>query len=271
MTAYPNQLLAVIAAPTSREKASLIGRIEIRLDGWTTPALPPRPGRPAHYRESSDLPKRRRTLKHAPTRNRFLAAIHHIELSAIDLAVLCCLRAPDMDEDFHRDELAVAGEEAVHAGLLEDLLRQRGIEPGTEPVHHRLWESALVAADLGEQLVIVPRFLEARGLDVSAEVLPRMKALDTEAHAVLERIYTDEIRHVGIGTRWHRVWCERQGLDPAGHFETVVRKHFATQIPGPWALDYPGRTLAGFSTQEMAVLSAAPTGRLAHSPGQRPG
>jgi uncharacterized ferritin-like protein (DUF455 family) len=261
---YPELLLAVIAAPTSQAKALLLAQIAPPVnEPWTIPVLPIRPGRSAHYQEVIEQPRRRKTLKHEPTRNRFLAAIHHIELSAIDLAVAACLFAPDMPADFHADELRVAREEAEHAALLEELLCARGCPPGSFPIHHRLWDAARAAADLGELLVVVPRFLEARGLDVSAELLPRLAALDPAAHAVIARIYHDEITHVAIGTTWHRRWCVLHGLDPDAHFAAVVRRHFADQLPGPTALDHAGREKAGFSAAEMAVLSAP---RAAKSP-----
>jgi len=254
---YPARLLAVIAAPTGAEKAALLAALAPPSEAarWGLPPLPERPGRPAHWRESDAQPRRRKTLKHAPTRNRFLLAIHHIELSAIDLAVAACLYGSGMPAAFHRDQLAVAREEAEHAALLDALLSARGCPPGSEPIHHRLWDAARACADLGELLVVVPRFLEARGLDVTADLLPRLATLDPAAHAVIERIYHDEIGHVTTGTRWHRAWCARHGLDPEAHFATVAAHRFAGQIPGPFPLDAPGRAQAGFTAADMAFLS----------------
>ena len=254
---YPARLLAVIAAPTGPAKAALIAAITPPGDGahWVVPSLPERPGRPGHWRTSDDQPRRRKTLKHAPTRNRFLLAIHHIELSAIDLAVVACLHGGGMPSAFHRDQLAVAAEEAEHAALLDGLLTARGCPPGSEPIHHRLWAAARACADLGELLVVVPRFLEARGLDVTADLLPRLAGLDPEAHAVIARIYRDEIGHVATGTRWHRAWCAAHGIDPEAHFATVAAQRFAGQLPGPFPLDGPGRTAAGFTPTEMAFLA----------------
>jgi len=103
--------------------------------------------------------------------------------------------------------------------------------------------------------VVVPRFLEARGLDVSADLLPRLAALDLEAHAVIARIYRDEIGHVATGTRWHRAWCAQRGIDPDAHFAEVAARRFAGQLPGPFPLDHPGRSAAGFSPGELAFLS----------------
>jgi uncharacterized ferritin-like protein (DUF455 family) len=261
---YAEALLAVIAAPTSAAKAALLAGLAAPQEAWAVPPPPRRPGRPAHYRETDEAPRRRRTLAHGPTRLRFLHAIHHIELSAVDLAVLACLRAPDMPAEFHGDFLGIARDEARHAGLLEGLLAARGASPGDEPIHHRLWETALACSDLGEHLVAVPRFLEARGLDVSAELLPRLIGLDPEAHAVLSVIYQDEIGHVGLGTRWHRTWCQAQGLDGQAHFAAVVAHLFPGQVPGPTPLDHAGRAAAGFSAGEVALLDG---GRRAGHPG----
>jgi uncharacterized ferritin-like protein (DUF455 family) len=250
-------LFAVIAAPTGPAKAALLATLRLPADGtmWEVPGLPERPGRPPDWRESEVQPRRRKTLKHAPTRNRFLLAIHHIELSAIDLAVAACLHGSGMPAAFHRDQLAVAAEEAEHAALLDALLSARGCPPGSEPIHHRLWEAARACADLGELLVVVPRFLEARGLDVSADLLPRLATLDPDAHAVVSRIYHDEIGHVATGTRWHRAWCAAHGYDPEAHFATIATRHFAGQLPGPFPLDRVGRTSAGFSAADMAFLA----------------
>ncbi len=252
---YVSALLSAIAAPTAVEKAALIAALPPPpREPWNDPPLPHRPGRPAHYREDHAPPRRRRTLRHAATRNRFLLAIHHIELSAVDLALVACVRGSGMTEDFHAEQLAVAAEEAVHAELLATLLNVRGCAPGCEPVHHRLWDATLACADLGEHLVMVPRFLEARGLDVAAELLPRLIELDREAHVVIARIYADEVRHVTIGTDWHRRWCEMRGLDAERHFRAVLERHVAGRPQPPTRLDHVGRAQAGFTANELASL-----------------
>ena len=256
---YHAALLAVIAAPAEDAKAGLLTQLLPPPDGatWDLPELPVRPGRSAQLREG-EPPRRRRGLDHKPSRLHFLHAIYHIELSAIDLACLLCLRASGAPAALHADFLQIAREEAVHAGLVRDLLISEGFPPGSDPVHHKLWESALAAADLGGQLVVVPRYLEARGLDVSAELLPRLCAIDAASHAVISRIYQDEIGHVGVGTRWHAWWCTVNNLDPATHFAATVQRHFAGQVPGPFTLDRAGRCQAGFRPAELELLTAPP-------------
>ncbi len=253
---YVAGLLAAIAAPTAAAKDAVLAGLQPP-DGqiWTMPVLPQRPGRPPGVVEGQA--KRRRQGVESPAGlRRFLHAIWHIELEAIDLACVLALRGSGMPAAFHADWLRVAREEAVHAGLLDAWLTANAHPPGCEPVHHRLWQTAAACTDLGEQLVVVPRFLEARGLDVNAGLLPRVA--DPAAHVALTRIYHDEIGHVGSGTQWHRWWCQTQGLDTVAHFSTVVQARFADQLPSPWALDRPGRSAAGFTEAELLILAGVP-------------
>ena len=251
-------LLAAIAGPTAQAKdAILVGLTPPDGATWEMPELPLRPGRPPGVVEGQGK-RRRQGTDSLAGRRRFLHAIWHIELEAIDLACVLALRGSGMPRAFHADWLRVAREEALHAGLIAGWLEANAYPPGSEPVHHRLWEAARASTDVGEQLVVVPRFLEARGLDVNAGLLPRIVQVDPAAHAVLERIYHDEIGHVGTGTRWHAAWCAQQGIEPAAHFAQVVRARFADQLPSPWPLDRSGRIAAGFRDEEMAVVSATP-------------
>ncbi|MHC5068380.1 MAG: DUF455 family protein [Planctomycetota bacterium] len=255
---YPEQLLAVIAADDEASKGALLATIEAPTNSWTPPPAPARPGRAATVREGQP-PRRRRGINDPHGRLRFLHAIWHIELTAIDLCCLLCLRAPEQPAAFHRDHLAIAREEAIHAALLRAYLSERGYPPGSEAVHFRLWDTACTVDDIGEQLVVIPRFLEARGLDVTAELLPRLERVDADAHAVCSRIYQDEIGHVEIGTRWHRAWCAEHDIDPLDHFRQISSKYFADQIPGAFTLDRAGRTEAGFWPAEIDHLEGEPS------------
>ncbi len=252
---YAAGLLAVILAPDEVAKAAALAHLRPPADGayWEVPPLPLRPGRPAGWIEG-EAPRRRRSMANPVERCRFLHTIYQIELSAVDLACALCLRGGGAPAALHADFLRVAGEECQHAALLRTLLEADGHPPGTDPVHYKLWESCLACADLGEQLVVIPRFLEARGLDVNAALLPRMAPIHAASHAVLARIYQDEIGHVGIGTRWHQWWCQQSGLDPVAHFSDVVERHFGHSLPSPFALDRPGRIAAGFVADELAML-----------------
>lgn len=259
---FPDLLLDVLAAPDELAKGAAVRICQENLEANRTSwqpwpddlPLPKEPPRPTAWASAQKMGRRRHGIANPHTRKRFLHALHHIELSAIDLAIACCLRAPHESPDFHHDFLSIAADEVKHAILLRDYLTENNYPPGSEAIEHRLWGSMLLARDLGEQLVIVPRFLEARGLDVSAELLPRLQEVDARAGEIVERIYRDEIRHVGIGSQWHDNWCTARGQDPRQHFATTVDHWFGDQIPSAQPLDEEGRKQAGFTHEEIAYL-----------------
>ena len=229
----------------------------------SAPALSDMPGRPAHplLVSPKDLPKRR-ALHTRAGRFALLHALAHIEFNAINLALDALYRFPGLPEDFYRDWLRVAQEEAEHFVLLRQQLRRLGGDYGDLPAHDGLWEMALdTAADPLARMALVPRVLEARGLDVTPAMRERLLAAgDAEAAAVLERIECDERGHVAVGTRWFRFLCAQRGLEPDRTFTTLLQRHYRGRIQGPLAL--PARRAAGFSEPELDWLqdrAARPT------------
>jgi uncharacterized ferritin-like protein (DUF455 family) len=258
---YAAALLAVLLAPDEDAKAAVLEGLtppppEAR---WEMPELPRRPGRPAHYVEGA-LPRRRKTLAQPAARLALLQNLHHIELSAVDLAVVAALRGSGQPEGWHADCLRVAREEAGHARLVAGLLQARGQRPGALPVHFQLWDACRACADLGEHLAVVPRLLEGRGLDAACELLPRLAEHDPEAHAVLQRIYDDEIGHVAVGTRWHHRWCAEHGQNSATALAAAAERYLAGRLWGPGAPDREGRRQAGFTAAELDLFVPAGDG-----------
>jgi len=97
--------------------------------------------------------------------------------------------------------------------------------------------------------------LEARGLDVTPGIIEKLKqAEDTEAVAILEVIYREEIGHVEIGTHWFRHVCAERNLAPEPTFHKLLHKYFPNGLHGPFNLD--ARNQAGFSEAEMRCLTA---------------
>jgi len=77
--------------------------------------------------------------------------------------------------------------------------------------------------------------LEARGLDVTPQMMRRLKhAGDLESAAILERIYRDEIGHVAVGARWFANLCQARALDPASAFRELVSRHFTGALKPPF-------------------------------------
>ncbi|MBI5461155.1 MAG: ferritin-like domain-containing protein [Gammaproteobacteria bacterium] len=212
------------------------------------PGRPPRP----ELVSPRDLPKRRLTTVEG--RAALLHALAHIEFNAINLAWDAVCRFAGMPEDFYRDWASVADEEAYHFRLLRERLRALDHGYGDFPAHNGLWAMALqTREDVLVRMALVPRVLEARGLDVTPGIMERLReAGDAESVAILEIILRDEIGHVAIGTRWFHYACAQRGLEPRATFRDLVREHMRGRIKGPFYRD--ARERAGFSAQELDDL-----------------
>jgi len=217
------------------------------------------PGRPTRPRlvPPRELP-RRRLGTHAG-RVSLLHALAHIEFNAINLAWDAIYRFRHMPEQFYRDWARVAFEEASHFQLLCGRLASLGAVYGDLDAHDGLWEMACKTAhDPLVRMALVPRVLEARGLDVTPGIMERLKATgDDETVAILEIILRDEIGHVEIGTRWFRYLCQQRGRDPEQTFVQLLEEYMNGQVKQPF--HYEARAQAGFNETEMKQLEKMAT------------
>jgi uncharacterized ferritin-like protein (DUF455 family) len=148
----------------------------------------------------------------------------------------------------------VAREEALHYQLLAEHLQTLDHRYGDFPAHNGLWDmAAKTRHDPLARLALVPRTLEARGLDASPPMRARLQAAgDTRAAAILDIILHDEIGHVAVGNRWYRHLCRQRNLDPITTYAALAREHGAPRLRGPFNLD--ARRAAGFDETELALL-----------------
>ncbi len=186
-----------------------------------------------------------------------LHAVTHIELNAINLALDAVWRFAGMPADYYRDWLRVAAEEALHFTLLNEHLETLGHAYGDFAAHDGLWTmTERTAGDLTARMALVPRTLEARGLDATPPMQARLRqAGDERAVAILDIILRDEIGHVAVGNRWYRWLCEREGLDPVAHYAVLAELHHAPRLRGPFNL--AARSAAGFTEAEIEALGRA--------------
>lgn len=214
------------------------------------------PGRPERPQlvDASRVPRRR--VGSAEGRAALVHAIAHIEFNAINLALDAIYRFRGMPAGYYADWLSVAVDEARHFQLLEQRLRVMGRTYGDFPAHNGLWEMAEKTADRClVRMALVPRVLEARGLDVTPGMIERLEAAgDAETVAVLRVILAEEVRHVAIGTRWFRYCCEQAALEPSATFLDLLERRYAGAVRGPFNLE--ARYAAGFTPEEMAALEA---------------
>ena len=213
--------------------------------------VPGRPDRPL-LKPPSDM--KSRAVGSLEGRAGLLHALAHIESNAIDLALDVLWRFDGMPEAFYLDWLKVAREEALHFQLLHAHLAELGFTYGDFPAHNGLWEMAeKTRGDVLARMALVPRTLEARGLDASPAVRNKLISVgDRRGGEIIDIILRDEIGHVAIGNRWYRYLCKSRGLDPISTYAALAVQYGAPKLKGPFNLE--ARRAAGFEETELALL-----------------
>jgi uncharacterized ferritin-like protein (DUF455 family) len=185
----------------------------------------------------------------------FYHSLAHIEFVAIYLAWDMLYRFRGLPKQFYIDWLQVAYEEALHFKMIHEHLRSLGLEYGDLPAHHSLWEHAQETDyDVLARLTIIPRCMEARGLDVTPGMIEKISQLnDQEGVKILTRIYQDEKKHVNFGSHWFNQQCQERQLDAEATFKHYLLKHFNQCKPkGPF--NTAVRLQVGFTKNEMTWL-----------------
>jgi uncharacterized ferritin-like protein (DUF455 family) len=220
----------------------------------------PLPGRPKYPRllPPKDVPSR------TPFTPEGLAAlIHavcHIEFNAINLGLDAVWRFSDMPATFYRDWLLVAHEEAYHFSILHELLNELGYQYGDFDAHDGLWQMCeKTAGDVLARMALVPRTLEARGLDATPLIQTKLRKAASagalKAADLLDIILSDEVGHVAIGNHWYRWLCEQRALDPVPLYGELVKLYDAPNLRPPF--NEEARKRAGFTDTELGYLLGA--------------
>lgn len=243
-------------------KCEAVQALELQADSWSTgarfvcdefiqPGLPPTLilVHPRH------LP--RRGLGTDAGRAALVHAVAHIEFNAINLALDAIWRFRGLPRAYIDDWLSVAKDEARHFGWLSGRLKGLGHAYGDFPAHNGLWEAACkTSSDPLMRMALVPRVLEARGLDVTPAMISRLRAAgDDETADILVNILDEEVAHVAIGTRWFHFLCKERGLLPDDTFQRLLEEHM--QPIARAVLNLQARRASGFSEAEIAYLQRA--------------
>ena len=237
----------------SSVSATLLIASDLRIAAPT--GVPGTPARP-ELRSHLDVPKR------SPFTPEGLAAlIHsvtHIEFNAINLALDAIWRFDSMPDAYYLDWLKVAFEEALHFSLLRCHLKSMGYDYGDFPAHTGLWDMTdKTSDDVLARMALVPRTLEARGLDATPPMQAKLRRVGTRhalgAVEILDVILRDEIGHVATGNRWYRYLCTQRGLDPLATYALLAKQYGAPRVKGP--LNLEARQQAGFTDEELLELT----------------
>jgi len=228
-------------------------RIDADAPAGAALAAPGRPERPPLV-PVREVPQR--GLGTTEGRAALLHAVAHIEFNAINLALDAAWRFRGMPREYYLDWSSVAADEARHFRLVRSRLRELGYDYGDFAAHNGLWEMAEKSADRClARMALVPRLLEARGLDVTPGMIARFRALGDEASvAILETILREEVGHVAIGSRWFAWCCAREGLAPEDTFIELLAEVARGALRGPFNVE--ARRAAGFDESELGRLAA---------------
>lgn len=212
------------------------------------------PGRPEKPELVAPTSVGKRSMRTQEGRASLIHALAHIEFNAINLALDALWRFDGMPEQYYTDWLKVAAEEAYHFTLLHEHLQTLGYEYGSFNGHDALWEMVeKTKEDVLARMALVPRTMEARGLDASPPIRNKLaQAGDMTAAAILDIILRDEIGHVAIGNHWYNWLCEQRALEPIQTFEALRVTHNAPKMRPPFNM--AARKQAGFTDEELSKL-----------------
>jgi len=242
----------------SRDTARLWRAGELALGVAPEPLPISEPGRPQRPRLVPPRSLPRRSLASREGHAALIHAIAHIEFNAINLAWDAVYRFRELPDDYYRDWVRVADEEAYHFSLVNRHLNTLGFSYGDFDAHDGLWEmTQKTAHDVLERMALVPRVLEARGLDVTPGIMAKLAQYgDTEGVEILKIILRDEVGHVEIGSRWFHTFCAQRQLDPQTTFQELFQRYMKMPAKGSakGGLHREARLAAGFSAAELDYL-----------------
>lgn len=214
-----------------------------------------KPGYPQSLEFVAPRELKKRGIQSQEGRNILMHSIAHIEYNAINLALDAAYRYRGQPQKFYSDWIKVAADEARHFSLINEYLECNHCFYGQYPVHDGLWEmTSKTAHDIVARMALVPRVLEARGLDVTPSMINKLSNIgDDDAASILKVIYDDEIEHVRIGSIWFTRECQQRELNPRETFFAMIDQYFVGELKGPFNI--AARLKAGFDESELAQLS----------------
>lgn len=233
---------------------------KVNKESHASPVVFEKPSYDGHvdYCDQKKVPRRNK-LGSAQGQILLLHSVAHIEYSAIDLALDAAYRFRDIGDEFTDDWLNVADDEVRHFVMIEGLLREMGSYYGEYLVHDALFEASLNTQTLLERMAVVPRYLEANGLDATPLILKKLEPFGDDPMVskimqALQIILDEEVEHVRKGDRWFHFACQRENVDPEIFFE-IIERHYPQSFPRKMVINCDARKSAGFECEELAKIS----------------
>ena len=140
-------------------------------------------------------------------RGRLLHFFANHELLATELMALALLKFPDAPKSFRAGLLNTLKEEQIHTRIYMHRMKQCGVEFGELQLSDYFWKSVSSMEDPLDYVTRLSLTFEQANLDYSREYSKIFAEVgDQNTANILERIYQDEIQHVGFGLKWFRRW-----------------------------------------------------------------
>jgi uncharacterized ferritin-like protein (DUF455 family) len=189
------------------------------------------------------------------------------ELLATELMALAILRFPDAPRAFRNALLQTLKEEQIHTRLYMERMARCGLRFGDLPVNGFFWRHVSPMESPIDYVSRLSLTFEQANLDYSKHfgaVFQRMG--DTDTAALMQRIYEDEIGHVGCGLRWFRKW-KHSGESDWDAWRKVLRFPMSpARARGNVPFNADGRRRAGLDQNFIDSLEV-----FAQSRGRTPG
>ena len=240
----------ILFAETLEEKLRLAPKAIFDDAPGAAIATPDRPGRPSELRIHAkgvrvDFPGIHR-LDDNRERGVMLHFLANHELLAAELMALVLLKFPDAPKEYRAGVYEAMREEQMHTLMYVRRMRECGIEFGELPVNDYFWR---IIAPMETPMDFVTRLnltFEQANLDFSKHYASLFRqAGDNSTAAVLEKIYQDEIGHVGHGVKWFRRWKEQGGSDWESYRKMLSFPLSPARAKGLAPFNAEGRRLAG--------------------------
>lgn len=226
-------------------------------------SMPELPGRPSELMISergvsgggvSSFPKVNRMDEKAE-RGKMLHFLANHELLATELMALVLLKFPHAPEEFRRGVYETMREEQAHTLMYMRRMRECGMEFGELPVNDYFWRMVApmeCPMDFVSRLSLV---FEQANLDYSLHYGRLFREVgDTATAAVLEKIYEDEIGHVGHGLKWFRRWKDEGVTDWAAFKKQLHFPLTLARAKGMAPYDRDGRERVGIDAEWIDSL-----------------
>jgi len=260
----------VLFSTSLEEKLTPPGTLQDDLPGLvlTTPDGPGRPEALSLQRDGVrvEFPGTNTPVRDDAHRGLLLHFFANHELLATELMALVLLKFPDAPAEFRAGVLKTLKEEQMHTKLYMKRMADCGVTFGDYPLNGFFWKSV---SGMSTPLDYVSRLsltFEQANLDYSrhfAGVFSRSG--DTETAKILDRIYRDEIGHVGYGLEWFRKWKTPGSSDWQAYNRQLTFPLSAVRAKGNAEFNEEGRRDAGLDEEFIRELRV-----FSHSRGRTP-